>query len=56
MSFFAAPASALRPVFAADVFHRGAGSYGSLAAAAGLGAVAGALLLGRLGTGCRRLW
>jgi MFS family permease len=49
MSFFAAPASALLPIFAADVFHRGAGSYGSLAAAAGLGSVAGALLLGRLG-------
>jgi MFS family permease len=49
MSFFAAPASSLLPVFAADVFHRGAGSYGSLASAAGLGAVTGALLLGRLG-------
>jgi MFS family permease len=49
MSFFAAPATALLPIFAADVFHRGAGSYGSLAAAAGLGAVTGALLLGRLG-------
>jgi MFS family permease len=49
MSFFAAPATALLPIFAADVFHRGAGSYGSLAAAAGLGAVTGALILGRLG-------
>jgi MFS family permease len=49
MSFFAAPAAALLPVFAADVFHRGAGSYGSLAASAGLGSVTGALLLGRLG-------
>jgi MFS family permease len=49
MSFLAAPASALLPIFAADVFHRGAGSYGSLAAAAGLGSVGGALLLGRLG-------
>lgn len=49
MSFFAAPASALLPIFAAEVFHRGAGSYGVLAAAAGLGAVTGALLLGRLG-------
>jgi MFS family permease len=49
MSFLAAPASALLPIFAADVFHRGAGSYGSLAAAAGLASVGGALLLGRLG-------
>src|SRR5438034_7491483 len=49
ISFFAAPATSLLPVFAADVYGRGAGSYGSLAAALGLGAVAGALLLGRLG-------
>lgn len=50
MSFFAAPASSLLPVFAARVFHGGAGAYGSLAAAAGLGSVTGALLLGRLGS------
>jgi MFS family permease len=49
MAFFAAPATALLPLFAADVFHRGAGSYGALAAAMGLGSVAGALVLGRLG-------
>jgi len=49
MSFFVAPAASLLPVFAVEVFHRGAGSYGSLAAAAGLGSVTGALLLGRLG-------
>jgi predicted MFS family arabinose efflux permease len=49
MSFFAAPATALLPLFAADVFHRGAGSYGALATSFGLGAVTGALLLGRMG-------
>ena len=49
MSFFAAPASALLPIFASDVFNRGAGAYGSLAAALGLGSLAGALVLGRLG-------
>src|SRR5205809_2113197 len=41
VSFFAAPAGALLPVFAAKVYGRGAGSYGSLAAALGVGSVAG---------------
>jgi MFS family permease len=49
VSFFAAPAGSLLPVFAAKVYGRGAGSYGSLAAALGVGSVAGALTLGRLG-------
>jgi MFS family permease len=49
ISFFAAPATALLPVFAAKVYGRGAGSYGALAAALGVGSVAGALGLGRLG-------
>ncbi len=49
VSFFAAPAGALLPVFAAKVYGRGAGAYGSLAAALGVGSVAGALALGRLG-------
>ncbi|TML00794.1 MAG: MFS transporter [Actinobacteria bacterium] len=49
VSFFSAPATALLPLFAADVYGRGADSYGSLAAALGLGSVAGALVLGRLG-------
>ena len=48
-AFFAAPVTALLPLFAADVFGRGAGGYGGLAAALGVGAVLGALLLGRLG-------
>ncbi len=49
VSFFSAPATALLPLFAADIYGRGAGSYGSLAASLGLGSVAGALVLGRLG-------
>jgi MFS family permease len=49
MSFFAAPANSLLPIFAAKVFGRDASGYGILAAAPGLGAVAGALILGRLG-------
>jgi len=48
-SFFGAPVLALLPVFAADVFGRGAGGYGSLVAAMGAGSVLGALGLGRLG-------
>jgi MFS family permease len=49
VSFFASPVTALLPVFAKDVFGRGAGAFGTLAAALGLGSVAGALVLGRLG-------
>jgi MFS family permease len=49
VSFLGAPAGSLLPVFAAKVYRRGAGSYGSLAAALGVGSVAGALILGRLG-------
>jgi MFS family permease len=49
VSFFAAPAGSLLPVFAAKVYGGGAGSYGALAAALGFGSVAGALTLGRLG-------
>src|SRR5207249_4538115 len=49
VSFFAAPAGSLLPLFAAKVYGRGAGSYGSLAAALGVGSVGGALTLGRLG-------
>jgi MFS family permease len=50
VSFFAAPAGALLPVFAARIYGRGAGSYGSLAAALGIGSVTGALILGRMGS------
>jgi predicted MFS family arabinose efflux permease len=50
LSLFAAPATALLPNFAADVFGRGAGGFGALAAALGAGSVLGALLLGRVGS------
>jgi predicted MFS family arabinose efflux permease len=49
VSFFAAPVQALLPVFAADVFHRGASVFGLLGAAVGVGSVVGALTLGRVG-------
>jgi MFS family permease len=49
-SFFGAPVTALLPIYAADVYGRGATGYGALAAAIGVGSVLGALLLGRLGT------
>jgi MFS family permease len=50
LSLFGAPATALLPNFAADVFGRGAGGFGALAAALGVGSVLGALLLGRVGS------
>lgn len=48
-SFFAAPVSALLPLYADRVYGRGAGAFGTLAAAMGLGSVIGALGVGRLG-------
>jgi MFS family permease len=48
-SFFVGPVTALLPIYAAEVFGRGASGYGALTAATGLGSVAGALILGRLG-------
>jgi len=48
-SFFAAPVSALLPIFAAKVYGRGSGAYGALAAAMGVGSVIGALVVARLG-------
>ncbi len=48
-SFFAAPVTALLPIYAARVFGRGAGAYGSLFAMMGLGSVIGALAVGRVG-------
>lgn len=50
LSLFGAPVTALLPNFAADVFGRGAGGFGALAAALGAGSVLGALLLGRVGS------
>ncbi len=38
------------PIYAADVFHRGAGGFGLLGASVGVGSVGGALTLGRLGS------
>jgi predicted MFS family arabinose efflux permease len=49
LSLFGAPITALLPIFAADVFGRGARGFGALAAALGVGSVVGALLLARIG-------
>jgi predicted MFS family arabinose efflux permease len=49
-SFFGAPITTLLPVYAADVFGRGAGGFGVMAAAVGAGALIGALGLGRIGS------
>jgi MFS family permease len=48
-SLFAAPVSALLPIFAAKVYGMGSGAYGALAAAMGLGSVIGALVVARMG-------
>ena len=55
MSFFASPVTALLPIFTADVYGGGAGAYGTLAAAMGLGSVLGALAIGRRGRVTPRL-
>ncbi len=55
MSFFGAPATALLPIFAADVFGKGAAGFGALAAAMGVGSVLGALAIGRRGRVTPRL-
>ena len=49
LSVFAGPISALLPVFADEVFHRGPTGLGVLAAAMGAGSVLGAVVLGRIG-------
>lgn len=49
LSLFAAPATALLPIFASDVFGRGAAGFGLLGASLGVGSVLGALALGRVG-------
>jgi MFS family permease len=49
VSLFGAPVTSLLPIYAADVFGRGAAAFGSLAAAMGVGSVVGALAVGRLG-------
>lgn len=55
MSFFASPVTALLPIFAADVFGKGAAGFGTLAAAMGVGSVLGALAIGRRGRVTPRL-
>ena len=45
LSFFGAPVTVLMPIFAGQVFGRGAQSFGFLVASIGLGASSGALLL-----------
>ena len=49
VSLFGWPYSVLLPVFARDVLHTGAGGYGFLMAANGVGALVGALTLASLG-------
>jgi len=49
VSLFGWPYSVLLPVFARDVLHVGAGGYGFLMAANGVGALVGALALASLG-------
>ena len=49
VSLFGWPYSVLLPVFARDVLHVGAGGYGYLMAANGVGALLGALMLASLG-------
>jgi len=53
-AFFVMPYSILMPVFAREVFGGGADVYGYLMTCAGLGALAGALVVASLGTRSRR--
>lgn len=48
-TFFGRPYLQLMPIFAQDVLHKGASGYGFLMAATGVGALAGALTVGRFG-------
>ncbi|HEX6967047.1 MAG TPA: MFS transporter [Gemmatimonadaceae bacterium] len=54
VSVFAVPYLVLMPVEARDVLHRGAGGYGALLTAVGVGAFLGALALAGAGSGLRR--
>lgn len=53
-TFFGSPFMQLMPIFASNVLHRGAGGYGVLMAASGVGALAGALTVGRFGRSRRK--
>ena len=47
-TFFGSPYIQFMPIFAQDILHRGAGGYGVLMAATGVGALCGALSVGRV--------
>jgi MFS family permease len=47
-TFFGSPYIQFMPIFAQDILHRGSGGYGLLMAATGIGALTGALLVGRV--------
>jgi MFS family permease len=47
-TFFGSPYIQFMPIFAQDILHRGAGGYGVLMAATGIGALCGALSVGRV--------
>jgi predicted MFS family arabinose efflux permease len=49
MTFLAVPARTYLPVFAKDIFHRGAGTYALFLSLSGLGSIAGALIVAALG-------
>jgi MFS family permease len=54
VAFLGSPVVLLAPVFARDVFHVNEAAYGYLAAAFGIGATVGAVVLGAYGDGLRR--
>ena len=47
-TFFGSPYIQFMPIFAQDILHRGSGGYGVLMAATGIGALTGALMVGRV--------
>ena len=53
-TFLGRPYMQLMPIFASNVLHRGAGGYGFLMAATGVGALGGAVTVGRFGRSRRK--
>ncbi len=53
-TFLGRPYMQLMPIFARDVLHKGAGGYGLLMAITGVGALSGALTVGRFGRSKRK--
>ncbi|HET7036273.1 MAG TPA: MFS transporter [Thermomicrobiaceae bacterium] len=53
-TFFGRPYTQMMPIFAQNVLHVGAGGYGVLMAATGVGALAGALMVGKLGASSKK--